>query len=264
MAFEKKVPEWKAEGVEPPESLKTSGWEAGYKPPASYFNWFMHGIGAAVNELQKKAAIADDLSEHVGNKENPHGITSSQIGAVSAQVFSEHRNDKENPHGVTAEQVGAATKKEFSSHAENKNNPHGVTADQIGAVSVKDMENFAQVFVAEYDKTTLAEVAAAYAAGKQILCKRDPYLYTLYATFSDEYYFYGVDINGTMYNISLASYGWNSDTVSHAQSHKSYGNDPLTPAMIGAAPEYTHGTEDIAEGSASPYKNGHLHFIFEP
>lgn len=30
------------------------------------------------------------------------------------------------------------------------------------------------------------------------------------------------------------------------------------------APAYTYGTEDIEEGSASPYENGHLHFIYEP
>ena len=30
------------------------------------------------------------------------------------------------------------------------------------------------------------------------------------------------------------------------------------------APAYTYGTDDIAEGSASPYEEGHLHFIYEP
>ena len=30
------------------------------------------------------------------------------------------------------------------------------------------------------------------------------------------------------------------------------------------APAYTYGTEDIEEGSASPYENGHIHFIYEP
>lgn len=52
MAFEKKVPEWKAAGTEPPESLKTSGFQAKYKPPAAYFNWFWHGVSEALAELQ--------------------------------------------------------------------------------------------------------------------------------------------------------------------------------------------------------------------
>ena len=44
MAFEKKVPDWNAAGTEPPESLKESGFTAGYKPPAAYFNWFWNAV----------------------------------------------------------------------------------------------------------------------------------------------------------------------------------------------------------------------------
>ncbi len=52
MAFEKKVPEWNAAGAEPPQTLKNSGFTAGYKPPADYFNWFWHSVSAALAELQ--------------------------------------------------------------------------------------------------------------------------------------------------------------------------------------------------------------------
>lgn len=55
MAFEKIVPEWLAKGDEPPDSLKESGFAAGYKPPANYFNWFWHGVSEALAELQIKA-----------------------------------------------------------------------------------------------------------------------------------------------------------------------------------------------------------------
>lgn len=54
MAFVKKTPEWKAQGSEPPESLKTSGFEVGYKPPADYFNWFWHTVSEALTELQEE------------------------------------------------------------------------------------------------------------------------------------------------------------------------------------------------------------------
>ena len=52
MAFEKIVPTWHASGVEPPESLKISGFEPGYKPPAAYFNWFWHGTSECLKEMQ--------------------------------------------------------------------------------------------------------------------------------------------------------------------------------------------------------------------
>ena len=54
MDFEKKVPEWSAQGTEPPSSLKTSGFQSGYKPPAAYFNWFWNRVSACLTELQAK------------------------------------------------------------------------------------------------------------------------------------------------------------------------------------------------------------------
>lgn len=54
MDFDKKVPEWHAAGTEPPSSLKTSGFQAGYKPPASYFNWFWNRVSLCLKEIQEK------------------------------------------------------------------------------------------------------------------------------------------------------------------------------------------------------------------
>ena len=74
MDFEKNVPGWDNAGTEPPEDLKASGFSAGYKPPAAFFNWFWHGVSACLTEIRSK------LSGHAENKENPHDVTKSQIG----------------------------------------------------------------------------------------------------------------------------------------------------------------------------------------
>ena len=52
MAFENKAPEWNAAGIEPPASLKNSGFTEGYKPPAPYFNWFWYAVSKCLAELQ--------------------------------------------------------------------------------------------------------------------------------------------------------------------------------------------------------------------
>ena len=54
MDFEKKVPEWKAPGTEPPDSLKSSGFSTGYKPPAAFFNWFWSSVSACLTEIREK------------------------------------------------------------------------------------------------------------------------------------------------------------------------------------------------------------------
>lgn len=52
MEFQHSTPGWLAPGTEPPESLKVSGFQAGYKPPAEYFNWLWHVTSNCVAELQ--------------------------------------------------------------------------------------------------------------------------------------------------------------------------------------------------------------------
>ena len=42
MEWKKKLADWRASGTEPPEALKESGFTAGYKPPAAYFNWLFY------------------------------------------------------------------------------------------------------------------------------------------------------------------------------------------------------------------------------
>lgn len=74
MDFNNKAPDWSAPGVEPPTSLKEQGFEAGYKPPASFFNWFWTRVSSCLSELQNK------LSGHADSKSNPHGVTAAQIG----------------------------------------------------------------------------------------------------------------------------------------------------------------------------------------
>ena len=55
MQFKNLPPDWEVQGTEPPEELrKTNGWLAGYKPPASYFNWFWNKCYLCLKELQEK------------------------------------------------------------------------------------------------------------------------------------------------------------------------------------------------------------------
>ena len=93
MEFEKKVPVWNAEGTEPPEDLKESGFTAGFKPPAAFFNWFWTGVSHCLAEIRTK------LSGHADNKENPHGVTVEQVGAA--------KNDLSNVDPETFKQLVA-------------------------------------------------------------------------------------------------------------------------------------------------------------
>lgn len=111
-------------------------------------------LSAAFGKIKK--AIAEVIL-HLGNKENPHGVTAAQVKARPADwmpsaadvgaATEDHAKDENNPHNVTAEQVGARPADwmpsaadvgalcadDLKEHTDNKENPHGVTAEQVGA-----------------------------------------------------------------------------------------------------------------------------------
>ena len=75
MKFEKLPLAWNNEGVEPPQSLKNSGFTAGDKPPADYMNCFMNKTYEAINELQT------EVGEHTHtNLETIDAKTINMIG----------------------------------------------------------------------------------------------------------------------------------------------------------------------------------------
>lgn len=74
------------------------------------------------------------LQNHINDKNNPHEVTTSQIGAATSTDLQNHIGNTSNPHKVTASQVGAPTTSQFNSHVNNKSNPHKVTAAQTGAL----------------------------------------------------------------------------------------------------------------------------------
>ena len=100
---------WDNEGIEPPEELKTKGWEAGYKPPAEYFNYDMNNRYNVEKEIQEK------LKAHADNTNNPHKVTKAQLGlgnvdntsdinkpiSTAVQTALNSKADDEHTHTLT-------------------------------------------------------------------------------------------------------------------------------------------------------------------
>lgn len=86
MAFEKVVPEWNAAGTEPPSSLKTSGFQAGYKPPAPYFNWFWHSVSQCLTELQAHGMTLEEAFKAISAQDVIYDNTSSTLTSANVQA----------------------------------------------------------------------------------------------------------------------------------------------------------------------------------
>lgn len=77
-----RTPIWRNEGVEPPESLKNSGWEPGMKPSAQHMNWLFNQLavlaanaGTTVEDLLTSTSIENALSANQGRVLNKNFTT---------------------------------------------------------------------------------------------------------------------------------------------------------------------------------------------
>lgn len=206
MDFDKVVPEWKAQGAEPPESLKTSGFTAGYKPPADYFNWFWYRVSQCLSELHTKLANISDVADAEKSVKyaSTAGTANKTKGTITVRL-----------NGGETEGTDMFT---FDGSAGKSVN---ITPAKIGAA-----DKSAAPFMATYGTTTGAEIEAAYQAGRQVLVKTDDgYIGVLFAKTSGTSAAYFFMAGDKIYRYSnnawadiTASYGFTPAAHTHKSS----------------------------------------------
>nr|DAV45619.1 MAG TPA: peptidase [Caudoviricetes sp.] len=92
-------PSWSNVGVAPSETLKTNGFQAGYKPPAPVFNYMFNKYGICIDELQK--GKADTYHTHGMN--NITGLEAALNGKASVSHLHAEYEKKtgKSLHGQT-------------------------------------------------------------------------------------------------------------------------------------------------------------------
>lgn len=55
MPFEKDLPEWKAQGVKPPQNKIDTGWKVDEAPPSEWFNWIQYTTFKILEEMKMNA-----------------------------------------------------------------------------------------------------------------------------------------------------------------------------------------------------------------
>ncbi|MGE8037904.1 hypothetical protein [Lysinibacillus sp. NPDC093692] len=91
------LPEWNAVGVEPPQSLKDSGWQPGMKPSAQHMNWLLNRAYKCIEELQQDGGNVDDLTQAVADLERKVDTKFAEvdrdIAAVDTKVDTHTKED---------------------------------------------------------------------------------------------------------------------------------------------------------------------------
>ncbi len=132
-------------------------WKAGDVPSSSDFN-----------RIERNTQdIRNTIDSHINNKNNPHGVTKSQVGlgnllnyavATIAQAEAGTSNAAYMTPLRTAQAIAAWFERNtqdlrntINSHINNKNNPHGVTKSQVG---LGNLLNYAVATVAQAEEGT--------------------------------------------------------------------------------------------------------------
>lgn len=146
------LPEWNEPGTEPTQQKKDNGWQPGERPPAPWLNWWMHRVYRSLLQIRDAFVGHRDATSGVhgipeGEDIATEGYVDDEIEPV-AQGLSEHVGDTDNPHGVTKAQVGLsnvdnvkqAPKSEFDAHESDASAHHTryTNAEAVAAVKAAD------------------------------------------------------------------------------------------------------------------------------
>lgn len=100
--YSNNMPEWQNEGVEPSNDLKEKGFQGGYKPPASVFNWFWSLVSKAITELQTITKNQlDKINEFVSTQIIPTGSDLNDVRAEGYYYAYGNYNIGNRPSGTT-------------------------------------------------------------------------------------------------------------------------------------------------------------------
>ncbi len=82
MSFEEQLPEWNAEGTEPPTQKKNDGWQPEEKPPAGWWNWLLNRTFAAFQEI--RSVITAHLSDYT--LQIPYELTAGAVNTYAVTL----------------------------------------------------------------------------------------------------------------------------------------------------------------------------------
>lgn len=93
----------------------------------------------AIADAKKAGTDAQtNLNTHIGNKNNPHGVTASQVGLGNVNNTSDANKPVSTAQATAiadAKKAGSDAQANLNTHINNKSNPHGVTLSQLGVTA---------------------------------------------------------------------------------------------------------------------------------
>ena len=84
-------PLWTNEGTAPSETLKTNGFQAGYKPPAPIFNYMFNKYGICLTELQTEVNKKSEVGKSLAGQTIQPTYNTTEVAGEGAEIFNDYR-----------------------------------------------------------------------------------------------------------------------------------------------------------------------------
>ncbi|MCY9516377.1 hypothetical protein [Paenibacillus apiarius] len=126
MAFQKPLPEWKKQGMRPPESKITEGYNVMDKPPAAWMNWHMNTTYEALEELQNNAAEKTDVTSALSEAKS---YADQKVADIDLSKITPEYIGAETPAGAQAKADEAAAKSVPKNGNADKNGTFQIFSD---------------------------------------------------------------------------------------------------------------------------------------
>ena len=83
-------PLWTNKGTAPSETLKTNGFQAGYKPPAPIFNYMFNKYGICLTELQTEVVKKSEVGKSLAGQTTSPTNGTSVVAGEGAEIFNDY------------------------------------------------------------------------------------------------------------------------------------------------------------------------------
>lgn len=128
------APLWTNTGTAPSETLKTNGFQTGYKPPAPIFNYMFNKYGVCLTELQTEVNKKSEVGKSLAGQTVIPTNGTSVVAKTGAEIFNDYQEREYSSDGFTM--AGNVASGMYSSASGNATTASGGRSKASGANTI--------------------------------------------------------------------------------------------------------------------------------
>lgn len=102
MPYNEKAPEWFASGIEPPSSLKTTGYQPNDEPASQHWNWMLSQGYKSIKELQDESTPSDVFLAYQSQTNDRFVVNENDIDSNTSRISTLETDNENNKTRISS------------------------------------------------------------------------------------------------------------------------------------------------------------------